>query len=50
MQIGYMTEKAISADAAQLCLFAERKESDPAAWFYRSSPLRYSGSQGERSH
>lgn len=49
MQMGYMTEKAISAEAAQLCLFTEQKESNPAAWFYRSSPLHYSGSQGKRS-
>jgi len=34
-----MTEKAISAEAAQLCLFTEKKESNPAALFYRLSPL-----------
>lgn len=44
MRRGYMTGKATSAEAAELCSFTEQRESNPAAWLYRSSPLRYSQS------
>lgn len=41
MCLGYTTEKATSAEAAELCSFTEQRESNPAARLYRRSPRRY---------
>lgn len=41
----YDRKATVSAEAGQLCLFMDQKESNLAVWFYRSSPLSYSSSQ-----